>query len=157
MSDLHLFTIRLMTLDDLPAVVAIDRSSFSLPWPENSYHFELTENTVSRCWVAERDQVVVGIMVVWLIEDEAHIATIATHPDYRRQGVARQLLATALQDAQQRGVLSATLEVREHNQPAIDLYQQFRFQVVGRRKRYYADTNEDALIMTVDGLSDLKA
>ena len=59
--------IRKMTIDDIERVIAIDRLSFSLPWPERSFRFELTDNPASRCWVAEIDGKVVGIIVVWLI------------------------------------------------------------------------------------------
>src|SRR5512134_3539569 len=88
--------IRKMTVEDVPAVVDLDRRSFSLPWPERSFRFEVTDNPASRCWVAELDQKVVGMIVIWLLVDEAHIATLAIHPDYRRQGIGKRLLAHAL-------------------------------------------------------------
>jgi [ribosomal protein S18]-alanine N-acetyltransferase len=147
-------SIRPMTLADLPQVGALDRACFTLPWPENSYRFELTQNPASRCWVvvAAPDEVI-GVLVMWLIEDEAHIATIAIRPDYRGQGLGRRLLAEGLNHAIERNMTSATLEVREHNEGAIRLYEQFGFEIVGRRKRYYHDTNEDALIMTASHLN----
>jgi len=80
--------IRKMTLDDLPQVIAIDQVSFSLPWPERSFRFEITDNPASRCWVIEGEGGrIIGMLVLWLIVDEAHIATIAVHADYRRQGI----------------------------------------------------------------------
>ena len=88
--------IRKMMPDDIPAVIQIDQISFSLPWPERSFRFEVTENIASRCWVAEVDQRVVGMIVAWLLVDEVHVATIATHPDFRRQGIARRLLLHTL-------------------------------------------------------------
>jgi ribosomal-protein-alanine N-acetyltransferase len=139
-----------MALADLPRVVEIDRASFTLPWPEHSYRFELRENPASHCWVAETGGVIVGLMVIWLIEDEAHIATIAIHPDFRGRGIGRDLLVAGLRDAVGHGAVAATLEVRERNEAAIHLYRRFGFEVVGRRKRYYHDTNEDALIMTLE-------
>src|ERR1043165_3696536 len=90
--------IRKMTLEDIPAVVELDHKSFSLPWPERSFRFEIGENPASHCWVAELDGKVVGMIVVWLIVDEAHVATIATHPDFRRQGIGKNLLSYALRD-----------------------------------------------------------
>src|SRR6186713_886479 len=104
--------IRKMTLDDLPAVVDLDRLSFSLPWPERSFRFELSDNEASRCWVAEVDGHVAGMVVAWLFVDEAHIATIATHPDFRRQGIARKLLTHTLLSAVKEGARSSFLEVR---------------------------------------------
>ena len=89
--------IRRMTLEDIPAVVELENLSFSLPWPERSFRFELTENSASRCWVVELDGKIVAMLVAWLMVDEAHIATISTHPDVRRQGIGKKLLAHALQ------------------------------------------------------------
>ena len=141
-----------MALEDIPAVIELDRLSFSLPWPERSYHFELTENTASRSWVAELDQKVVGMLVAWFLVDEAHIATIATHPGFRRQGIARNLLKHALRYMSKEGAVTSFLEVRESNTAAQDMYRQFGYEEVGRRKRYYKDTNEDAILMTLFGL-----
>lgn len=148
--------IRTMQPEDLAEVVAIDRMSFSMPWPENAYRYELYENPGSLLWVAEvvgpQQRQVVGMIVVWLIIDEAHIATIAVHPDYRGRGIAAELMAVGLAGGIRKRMTSATLEVRVNNLPAQKLYRRFRFEVVGKRVRYYRDNNEDALIMTVDGL-----
>ena len=149
--------IRRMALDDLPAVIELDKLSFSLPWPERSFRFELTENTASRCWVAELDGRIVGMIVAWLLVDEAHIATLATHPGFRRQGVARNLLTYALRYMSKEGAVTSFLEVRESNTAAQEMYHQFGYEEVGRRKRYYKDTNEDAILMTLNGLEGFKA
>ncbi|GAB4463087.1 MAG: ribosomal protein S18-alanine N-acetyltransferase [Anaerolineales bacterium] len=148
--------IRRMTLDDLPAVVALDQMSFSLPWPERSFRFELTDNHASRCWVAEADGEIVGMLVAWLLVDEAHIATLATHPAYRRRGIARELLSRALREMAEEGAVTSFLEVRESNTAAQALYRQFGYEAVGRRKRYYKDTDEDAILMTLNGLEKFK-
>jgi ribosomal-protein-alanine N-acetyltransferase len=145
--------IRPMTLDDVAAVHAIDELSFSLPWPEKSFRYELTENPASMCRVAEWDDAgIVGMIVLWLIVDEAHIATIAVHPDYRGRGIARTLLADGLERMRALGAKTATLEVRTGNRAAQALYESFGFEVVGRRPRYYKDTGEDAVIMTLHRL-----
>jgi len=73
----------------------LTRFRFSLPWPERSFRFELTENPVSCGWVAEVDGRIVAMLVLWFIIDEAHIATIAVHPDFRRQGIGEQILLHA--------------------------------------------------------------
>ena len=144
--------VRRMTLDDLTAVIALDKLSFTLPWPERSFRFELTDNPASRCWVVDLDGRIVGMIVAWLLVDEAHIATIATHPDHRRQGVARKLLTHALRYMSKEGAVNSFLEVRESNVSAQEMYRQFGYEAVGRRKRYYKDTDEDAILMNLDGL-----
>lgn len=144
--------IRNMTLDDVPAVVDLDQRSFSLPWPERSFRFELTDNPASRCWVAALDGKVVGMIVVWLIAHEAHVATLATHPDFRRRGIAKRLLSYALQHLVREGARSSFLEVRESNLVAQAMYRKFGYTETGRRRRYYRDNDEDAILMSLDSL-----
>lgn len=144
--------VRRMTLGDLPAVLELDRLSFSLPWPERSFRFELTDNPASRCWVIEVDGKLAGMIVAWLIMDEAHIATLATHPDFRRQGIARHLLAHTLQQLALEGAQSSALEVRESNLAAQEMYRGFGYEESGRRPRYYKDNYEDAILMTLRSL-----
>jgi [ribosomal protein S18]-alanine N-acetyltransferase len=144
--------IRKMTIDDIEPVIAIDRMSFSLPWPERSFRFELTDNPASRCWVAEMDGKLVGIIVVWLIVDEAHVATIATHPDFRRQGVAKKLLSHTLRELSYEGAQSSFLEVRASNVVAQEMYRKFGYEESGVRPRYYRDNDEDAFLMTLESL-----
>jgi ribosomal-protein-alanine N-acetyltransferase len=144
-----------MQLGDIDQVVSIDRLSFSLPWPASAFRHELVNNPSSLLWVAEvglpdGSRSVVGAVVVWMILDEAHIATLAVHPDYRRQGISRQLLVVALRQAMERGAVLATLEVRASNLAAQALYKRFKFEIVGKRPRYYQDNMEDAFIMTSD-------
>lgn len=146
------FIIRKMSLEDVPAVVDLDHKSFSLPWPERSFRFELTDNPASRCWVAEFEGRVVGMIVVWLIVDEAHVATIATHPDFRRQGIAQGLLSHALLRLFDEGARSSFLEVRESNLAAQEMYRKFGYEVTGRRRRYYSDNGEDAILMNLNSL-----
>ena len=148
--------IRKMTLVDLQQVVAIDQASFSLPWPARSFQFELTDNVASRSWVAELDWQVVGMIVLWLIVDEAHIATLATHPDFRRQGIGKQLLVHALAAVKAEGAHKAFLEVRAGNTVARAMYRRFGFAEEGRRPRYYKDNNEDAILMSLNRLPEDK-
>lgn len=148
--------IRRMSLDDIPQVLAIDKVSFSLPWPERSFRFEITDNPASRAWVAELDGKIIGMIVAWLLVDEAHIATIAAHPDYRRQGIASKLLIYALQSMQGEGATNSVLEVRESNTAAQEMYRKFGFEESGRRPRYYRDNGEDAILMSLYKLEGLK-
>jgi [ribosomal protein S18]-alanine N-acetyltransferase len=144
--------IRKMTLEDIPAVVQLDKISFSLPWPERSFRFEVADNPVARCWVGEVDGHLVGMVVGWMFVDEIHIATIATHPDYRRQGIGRKLLSHILRQALEEGAESSFLEVRESNLAAQEMYRQFGYEPAGRRKRYYRDNDEDAILMNLGSL-----
>jgi ribosomal-protein-alanine N-acetyltransferase len=147
-------TIRKMTLEDVPSVIDLDQKSFSLPWPERSFRFELSANPASRCWVAELDGKIVGMIVVWLIIDEAHVATLATHPDFRRRGIAKKLLSQALLHLMEDGAQSSFLEVRESNFAAQEMYRKFGYEASGRRPHYYRDNDEDAILMN---LASLKA
>jgi ribosomal-protein-alanine N-acetyltransferase len=147
------FMIRKMRLEDIEQVIAIDRVSFSLPWPERSFRFELTDNPASRCWVAEMDGKLVGMIVVWLIVDEVHVATIATHPDFRRQGIAKRLLSHALRQLSNEGAQSSFLEVRASNLAAQEMYRKFGYGESGIRRRYYKDNDEDAILMTLESLN----
>jgi ribosomal-protein-alanine N-acetyltransferase len=140
-------SIRRMTLDDVEQVVAIDQASFSLPWPERTFRYEVAENSASRPWVVDVDGRVVAMIVVWFIIDEAHIATIATHPDFRRQGLGRKLLVHALMAAKEEGAQTALLEVRESNDKAQEMYRKLGFVEVNRRPKYYSDNGEDAILM----------
>ena len=144
--------IRAMTLADIPEVVAIDRLSFSLPWPERSYRYELTENVAARLLVAEGPASprarVVGYVGLWLLVDEAHISTIAVHPTERGRGIGEALLLAVLDLAARIGAEMATLEVRASNAAAQTLYRKHGFGVVGRRLGYYKDNQEDAVLMT---------
>lgn len=150
--------IRRMTFEDVAAVHQIDVLSFSLPWPERSFRYELTQNPASRMWVVEVEddedgKNIVGMLGMWLLVDEVHIGTIAIHPDYRRKGIARLLLIKALREAYREGARMVFLEVRINNLAAQDLYRKFGFKVVGIRPRYYSDNHEDALMMNLDPLS----
>jgi ribosomal-protein-alanine N-acetyltransferase len=145
--------IRPMQMRDLPAVVEIDRMSFSLPWPEGSFRYELTGNRAARCLVAEtEDHRIAAMIVSWIILDELHIATFATHPEFRRHRLGSQLLSQALADARAEGAQRAFLEVRAGNLAAQAMYGKFGFEVTGRRTGYYRDNGETALMMTLGTL-----
>lgn len=147
--------IRRMTLEDVPAVHKIDTLSFSLPWPERSFRFELTDNPVARGWVTEVNGHIAAMLVLWFIIDEAHIATIATHPDFRRQGIGEQILLHALRAVRAEGARRAFLEVRAGNTAAQTMYKKYGFVVDGVRPKYYRDNNEDAILMSLEGLNTL--
>ena len=142
-----------MTLDDLEAVHAIERASFSVPWPDDAYRNELLTNRLASYVVARAGDEIVGFGGLWVMVDEAHITTFAVDPRWRRRGVGEWLLLGLLARAVERNAREATLEVRLSNMPARRLYEKYGFRPVGIRPRYYSDNGEDALIMTTDALA----
>lgn len=147
-----------MKPEDLEEVMAIEVASFSLPWTEEMFRSELSvkersENLVARAITEEgkRPQVV-GYLCLWVVGDELHINNLAVHPQHRRQGIARRLLAAAFEIGRKQKTKTAILEVRGSNKAAQALYESLGFKVVGARRHYYAHPSEDALIMRRDGL-----
>ena len=143
-----------MTLADLPAVHAIERASFSVPWPDDAYRNELLTNRLASYVVARAGDETVGFGGLWVMVDEAHITTFAVDPRWRRRGVGEWMLLALLDRAVERHAREATLEVRLSNMPARRLYEKYGFRPVGLRPRYYSDDNEDALIMTTEPLAN---
>ncbi|MCS7260681.1 MAG: ribosomal protein S18-alanine N-acetyltransferase [Anaerolineae bacterium] len=171
------FYVRPMQLADVPAVMAIEHTAFSLPWPEGAYRHEITKNElahyyvlcfrspsapqqarVSSWWRRLRDslrpeaaaprEVLLGYGGFWMMVDEAHISTIAVRQDVRGRGLGEFLLLGLLDEARRLGAQTATLEVRVSNTVARALYTKYGFRETGRRVAYYHDNNEDAIIMT---------
>ncbi|MCJ7626488.1 MAG: ribosomal protein S18-alanine N-acetyltransferase [Anaerolineaceae bacterium] len=152
--DLVNINIRPMVHADLDQVHHIDRISFSSPWSKSSFEFELDRNPCSRSWVVEitidnSESQLIGVIVLWVVEDEGHIGTIAVHPDFRQQGIASSLVTYALENIQREGVNIVFLEVRRTNIAAQVLYKKFGFHKTGVRAKYYADNQEDALVFTL--------
>ncbi len=163
-----------MRLSDIEQVMPIERASFPAPWPASAYRYELTQNDLSSYLVvreqgpAEVEQGVIrprllspaqptrilGYGGFWLLLDEAHISTIAVHPDWRGRGLGEMVLVALVDAAILRGAGEITLEVRVSNAVAQNLYHKYGFAQVGIRRRYYHDNNEDALIMTTPRVSD---
>lgn len=142
--------IRLMTVADLDAVLAIEQVVFTSPWPREGFLRDLEINPHAHCRVMADAGEVIGYIDYWVIHEEAHIATVATHPDRLRQGVAEKLLRDGIADMRQRGVGIITLEVRQSNIPAQELYRKLGFRTLGIRKKYYQDNREDAVVMALD-------
>ncbi|MBD3349276.1 MAG: ribosomal-protein-alanine N-acetyltransferase [Candidatus Eisenbacteria bacterium] len=142
-------TIRPLSLADVDEVAELEGSIFSFPWSRSSFERECREES-SSSWVARRGGSLVGYIVSWIACDEVHIGNVAVAADRRREGVGRRLVARVLDDARERGAALATLEARETNAPALGLYRGFGFKPVAMRKRYYADTGEDAIVMIAD-------
>lgn len=139
--------IRYMQEDDLPAVIAIEKASFSTPWSPQAFVAELRDNEYARYFCLEVDGKVIGYMGLWFILDEGHITNIAIAPEQRGRGWGEFLLRAVMNEMRTSGMERITLEVRLFNTRAQCLYERLGFVKAGVRKGYYADTQEDALIM----------
>ena len=136
-----------MRPNDLGDVLVIERASFSMPWSRGAFLYEIEQNQVARCWVGRDDARIVGYICLWEVADELHITNVAVHPDSRRRGIARALLDSVFERARASRSRMVLLEVRPSNVEALALYESLGFRVVGRRRGYYYDTGEDALVM----------
>jgi len=141
-------TIEPMRSHDVEAVREIDLLSFPSAWSAESYLRDL-RNRNSHYLVAHLGGEVIGYAGMWLIADEAHISTLAVHPDHRRRGLGRRLLAHLLELAADHDAVEITLEVREANAIAQRLYESFGFRSKGLLPHYYGDTGENAVVMSL--------
>ena len=138
-----------MDRSHLPQVCAIERACFAKPWSEQIFAEELFHDTVSLVVAEGEDGTVLGCGELGVVLDEGCLERIAVVPAYRRQGVAEEILGAFLRFGEAH-LAFLTLEVRASNAPAIALYEKMGFETVGRRKNYYADLHEDAILMTVE-------
>jgi ribosomal-protein-alanine N-acetyltransferase len=138
-----------LTLAAVDEVLAIENRVFPDPWSRQSFTAELEKSPLPFARVARRAGAVVGYLIAWFIYDEVHLGNLAVHPDCRRQGIGRALLAELVNKSRRRGATFITLEVRARNAAAIALYSEFGFQAVAVRKGYYGG-REDAVIMECD-------
>ncbi|MBN1203273.1 MAG: ribosomal protein S18-alanine N-acetyltransferase [Anaerolineae bacterium] len=118
-------------------------------WPDDTGQAHGLRAAIRRLWKPQTPAVLVGYGGCWLVAGEAHISTIAVHRDYRGQGLGELLLAGMLIRAINLGGEYSVLEVRASNQVAQALYRKYEYEVVGRRRGYYRDDGEDALLMEV--------
>jgi len=144
-------TIERMRLSDVPRVMEIELQSFPTPWSESAYITEIS-NQSAYYVVARLDGDVVGYAGMWVIMDEAHITTIAVDARHRGRKLGERLLVALLDESMAKGLKRATLEVRQSNRVAQKLYVKYGFDAVAVRKDYYANNNEDALVMWVHDL-----
>ena len=170
-------TLRYMQLEDVPQVITIDKLSFDPPWSTRSYNYEITDSTYSHMVVLEQnatprpatglrrlvrnlggaqpqERQVVGYGGLWHIVDEAHISTIATHPDERGKGYGEIVLAAMVRRAVTLKAAYIVLEVRVSNVAAQTLYKKYEFEIVDTKPRYYHNNGEDAYDMRLN-LNDL--
>ncbi len=144
---MNAIVIRPTHASDVPEMATIEASAFSDPWPESSFR-ELLAHPFSRMVSAvDASGTVVGYCIMLQAADEAEIANIATSPAVRRQGVGARLLDDAISAGEVSGVVAMFLEVRETNTAARALYTSRGFRAVGRRRAYYKNPTEDALVL----------
>lgn len=141
--------IRPMTVDDVEAVMEVERASFPVAWDEDTFKKEAGENPYAYYYVIEKDGKVIGYCGLWLIIDEAHITNIAIHPEERGQKYGEQLFRHTCEQAIEFGAIQLSLEVRVSNTAAQHMYRKFGLVPGGIRKNYYTDNGEDALVMWV--------
>jgi ribosomal-protein-alanine N-acetyltransferase len=137
-------TMRPLVVDDLAAVLAIEREVFPAPWTEGMFLDELGAGG-RRYLAAVEDGSIVGYGGIMVIDGDAHVMNLAVVPRRRRRGLASRLLLALIDEALGLGASHLTLELRASNEPARLLYERFGFTPVGVRPRYYGD--EDALVM----------
>jgi ribosomal-protein-alanine N-acetyltransferase len=158
--------LEMMREGDVATVQEIEREIFATPWPRNAYYRELASRSSAhyvvlrqegleaptRFRAAEMDPTIIGYGGMWRMYDEAHVTTIGVRRDLHHHGYGRILFAGLVQAAYDMGAKWVTLEVRTTNDNAMRMYEGFGFKVIGRRKGYYTDNGEDAIVMWSDSI-----
>jgi [ribosomal protein S18]-alanine N-acetyltransferase len=139
--------LRRLGYSDLPAVISIERRSFPTPWSLAMFVLELSKPS-GICLAAENEHGLVGYLVCARYDEVWHLMNVAVHPEHRRGGIATELIERLFEEAGEGARF--TLEVRISNAPAIEMYRRFGFRSAGRRRSYYHDNGEDALIMWLE-------
>ncbi len=142
------YRIERMSENDLPQVLAIEKASFPIPFSENLFRMELKLD-VAHLYIVRVNSQATGYIDYWQIDPEMHIITIAVHPDWRAKGIGSALIQFLIEDARARKSELISLDVRPSNEAALKLYKKFGFKEAGRRKHYYQDNQEDALILSL--------
>ena len=159
--------IELMREGDIATVQEIEREIFATPWPRNAYYRELASRSSAHYVILRQEGVVekpegffaegldpsiIGYGGMWRMYDEAHVTTIGVRRDQQRGGYGRIVFAALVQAAYDLGAKWITLEVRTSNENAQRMYENFGFKVIGRRRGYYTDNGEDAIVMWSDSI-----
>jgi ribosomal-protein-alanine N-acetyltransferase len=160
-------SLELMREADVNTVQEIEREIFATPWPRNAYYRELAsrasahyvilrhegmDEVPSHFRLPDLDPTIVGYGGMWRMYDEAHVTTIGVRRDLQHNGYGRILFAGLVQASYDMGAKWITLEVRTTNDNAMRMYEGFGFKVIGRRKGYYTDNGEDAIVMWSDSI-----
>ncbi len=140
-------SIREMRESDLDRIMEIENKTFTPPWSREAFLLELNKNLLAKYIVGMVDGDIAGYGGIWLIIDEGHITNIAVEEKYRGLGVGKKIVEGLINLCVDRGLRAMTLEVRKSNEIAKSLYKKYGFVESGIRPKYYADNNEDAIIM----------
>ena len=141
------YTIRSASVADLDALERLEALCFSTPWKRSTLEWFLPDDR-HEFLLAVQGETILGYINLLHVMDEGYIGNVAVHPDYRRNGIGAALVKAMLKRSEELELLFATLEVRDSNEPAINLYASHGFESVGRRKGYYDRPKEDAILMT---------
>lgn len=147
------YTITLMTYDDVPQVAAIERQCFPDPWSERMLREHLDNQCAAALVARGEDGMILGYGGLLVVLDEGYITNIAVAESCRRKGLGRAMLSALIDHCRESGASFLTLEVRQSNAPAIALYESMGFLPEGRRKNFYRQPTEDAILMTKRDLS----
>ena len=139
-------TFRSMTPDDADVIAELEAKSFAMPWSRDDFWRE-AQNELATYIVGELDGRIVAYAGAWVSFNQAEVMSVAVEPELRGQGIGTILFGELIRLVKERGATSITLEVRPSNTAAIKLYESFGLRSVGRRRGYYIDNGEDALIM----------
>ena len=144
-------TLEYYPLDDchLDQIMEIELEAYPEPWSRGMFREEI-RNERSHFCVAMIEGALVGYSGFWLVLDEAHVTSVTVAEAYRGLGYGRAQALHLLEAAAERGVRAVTLEVRDSNAPARNLYESLGFRAVGLRKGYYSKSQEDAIVMMKD-------
>jgi len=141
----------------LDSILEIERGSFISPWSRNGFLQEV-RNPISHLWaIIDEDGAAGGYICFWMFEREIQLLNIAVHPEKRGRGLGNRLLREMIRVGIERGMEQIWLEVRTSNTKARRLYEKLGFLAAGRRPRYYQDTNEDAIVMSLNLLNEQSA
>ena len=154
----HHWNIRMATLENIDVLAALEVACFSVPWSRKSFVAELEGNQFSRILMVPHPEYglevqAIGYICAWMVFEEIRFLNLAVHQEFRRRGLATQLISEAIRLGREEGCCRGMLEVRGSNHAAKKLYESFHFQAYATRKSYYTNPTEDAILMNLEPLA----
>ena len=150
------FSINRAIIKDVESLLFVERACFSAPWSLKHFEAELEGNQFSHIYVVPHTQpgadspTLIGYICAWIIFEEVRFLNVAVMPEFRRRGIAHRLIVEILELAIQEKCCRGMLEVRESNDAAIKLYKSLNFKEYAKRKSYYTNPTEDAILMSLE-------